>query len=96
MKSLLNVSINWQILSEENTKLTSNKCDTNADWVWIIDPLDGTKDFIQGTGNYAMHLALNYKKTPFLGIVLIPEKDELWISNGNNTWCERRDGSKVN
>ncbi len=87
--------INWQILSEENTKLTSNKCDTNADWVWIIDPLDGTKDFIQGTGNYAMHLALNYKKTPFLGIVLIPEKDELWISNGNNTWCERRDGSKV-
>ena len=88
-------NINWQILSEENTKLTSNKCDTNADWVWIIDPLDGTKDFIQGTGNYAMHLALNYKKTPFIGIVLIPEKDELWISNGNNTWCERRDGSKV-
>ena len=27
------------------------------------DPLDGTKDFIQGTQDYAMHLALNYKNT---------------------------------
>ena len=30
-----------------------------------------------------MHFALNYKNKPFLGVVLIPEKDELWISNGN-------------
>ena len=36
-------NVKWQILSEENTKLTSNKCDTNADWVWIIDPLDGKR-----------------------------------------------------
>ena len=36
--------------------------------------LDGTKDFIQGTQNYAMHLALNYKRKPYIGIVLIPEK----------------------
>ena len=31
-----------------------------------------------------MHLALNYKNKPYLGIVLIPEKDELWISDGKN------------
>ena len=36
--------------------------------------------FIQSTGNYAMHLALNYKRKPLIGVVLIPEKDELWIS----------------
>ena len=35
---------------------------------------DGTKDFIQGTNNYAMHLGLNYKKKPYLGVVLIPEE----------------------
>ena len=87
--------VNWEILSEENVKISSNTCDVKADWVWILDPLDGTKDFIQGTGNYAMHLALNYKQKPYLGIVLIPEKDELWIANGESVWCERRDGTYV-
>ena len=86
--------IDWQILSEENTKMASNNCDIDADWVWVLDPLDGTKDFIQGNSNYAMHLALNYKKRPYIGIVLIPEKDELWIADGEKVWCEKRDGSK--
>ena len=81
----------WKILSEENAKIDPNNCDINSDWVWILDPLDGTKDFIQGTGNYAMHFALNYKNKPYIGVVLIPEKEELWISNGKNVYCEKRD-----
>ena len=84
--------INWEILSEENVKLSSDNFELDADWVWVLDPLDGTKDFIQGTSNYSMHLALNYKQKPLIGIVLIPEKDELWISDGEKTWCERRNG----
>ncbi len=83
---------NWGILSEENFKIESNYSN-NFDWLWVLDPLDGTKDFIQGTKNYAMHLALNYKKRPFIGIVLLPEKDELWISYGEKLWCENRNGS---
>ncbi len=39
-----------------------------------------------------MHLSLNYKKKPYLGIVLIPDKDELWISNHDKVWCENRKG----
>ena len=84
--------INWEILSEENFKIESNYFN-NVDWLWILDPLDGTKDFIQGTQNYAMHLALNYKRKPCIGVVLIPEKDELWISYAEKLWCEKRDGS---
>ena len=83
---------NWEILSEENFKINSQYYD-NAEWLWVLDPLDGTKDFIQGTGNYAMHLALNYKKKPYIGVVLIPEKDELWIAHAEKIWCEKRDGS---
>ena len=83
---------NWEILSEENFKINSQYYD-NAEWLWVLDPLDGTKDFIQGTGNYAMHLALNYKRKPYIGVVLIPEKDELWISYAEKLWCENRDGS---
>ena len=83
---------NWEILSEENFKIQSNYFN-NVDWLWVLDPLDGTKDFIQGTQSYAMHLALNYKRKPYIGIVLIPEKDELWISYEEKIWCENRDGN---
>ena len=84
----------WGILTEENVKLKSEFFNPRSKWQWVIDPLDGTKDFIQGTGDYAMHFALNHEKKPVIGVVLIPEKDELWISNGKDTWCEKRDNSK--
>ena len=86
--------INWEILSEETVKINSKNTNINAKWLWVLDPLDGTKDFIQGTKNYALHLALNYKKNPYIGIVLIPEKNELWISNGTEVWCEAKNGLK--
>ena len=89
--------IDCGILSEENVKFNSQnqKCNASKNLLWVLDPLDGTKDFIQGTGNYAMHLALNFKKKPFLGVVLIPEKDELWITDGKKVWCEKSNGAKT-
>jgi 3'(2'), 5'-bisphosphate nucleotidase len=92
------MNIKWEILSEENVKIKNDHCNSDAEWLWILDPLDGTKDFIQGTENYAMHLALNHKQKPILGVVLIPERDELWISHGNKLFCENREGlrKKIN
>ena len=87
--------IDWEILSEENVKIESKKINTSGDWIWVLDPLDGTKDFIQGTSNYAMHLSLNYKQKPYIGFVLIPEMDELWIFNGEKVWAEKRNGSII-
>lgn len=88
-------NINWGILSEENVKISSESFESDSDWIWILDPLDGTRDFIQGTSDYAMHLALNYKCKPFLGIVLIPEKEELWIGYKDIVWCEKKNGLKI-
>ena len=87
-------NINWDILSEENANLNFRDFMKKIEWLWIIDPLDGTKDFIQGTGNYAMHLALNYNQKPHIGVVLIPDKKELWITNGEKVWCENSDGTQ--
>ena len=84
----------WEILSEENVNSDFKHFNNSSEWLWVIDPLDGTKDFIQGTGNYAMHLALNYKNKPLLGVVLIPSKDELWLSDGAKVWVEKRNGYK--
>ena len=88
------LGINWEILSEENVKNKSETSATTSDWLWVLDPLDGTKDFVQGTGNYAMHLALNYQKKAYMGVVLIPGKNELWICDGKKAWCESRNKSK--
>ena len=86
----------WDILSEETSKENNFKPSyLKKDWCWILDPLDGTKDFLQGSENYAVHIALVFKKKPKIGIVLIPEKNELWFGIiGSGAWCENRDGSK--
>ena len=87
--------VGWAILSEENAKVSTQYINNEAEWIWVLDPLDGTKDFIQGTSDYAMHLSLNYKNAPYIGIVLIPEKDQLWISDGERTWCENKAGLEM-
>jgi len=88
--------IDWGIVSEETAKGKMYESrQIKKDWQWILDPLDGTKDFLQGSENYAVHLALVYKNEPRLGIVLIPERNELCIGiMGNGAWFENRDGEK--
>jgi 3'(2'), 5'-bisphosphate nucleotidase len=88
----------WTVLSEETAKeqLTDGQ-PLAAEWLWILDPLDGTKDFLQGTGEYAVHLALVHRGEPVLGVVLLPEMEELWLGvmpaltgAGGEAWCENR------
>ncbi len=88
--------VKWDILSEESAKEQDlNNLETIKNWQWILDPLDGTKDFLQGSENYAVHLALSYKRKPKLGIVLIPERDELWFGIiGKGAWYENHEGVK--
>lgn len=70
----------WTLLSEETAKAQLRDAEPlAAEWLWILDPLDGTKDFLQGTGEYAVHLALVRGQVPVLGVVLLPEPGELWI-----------------
>ena len=93
----------WTLLSEETAKeqLTPGQ-PLPAEWLWILDPLDGTKDFLQGTGEYAVHLALARHGEPVLGVVLLPVIEELWfglVADGagaagaeGRAWCENRAG----
>jgi 3'(2'), 5'-bisphosphate nucleotidase len=65
----------------------------SQDWVWIIDPLDGTRDFIDKTGEYAIHIALTYKHRPVLAVVGIPEADRTYAAiAGGGTWKITADG----
>ena len=81
----------WDFLSEEDIKDHKKKKFTSK-WLWLIDPLDGTRDFIGQTGEYAVHLALLYEKVAILSIVPIPSLDQLWIyQEGKGTWRESQE-----
>ena len=66
----------WGLLSEETAK---DPAPEPTEWLWILDPLDGTRDFLQGTGEYAVHLALMWRARPVLGVVVLPEPQEVWF-----------------
>lgn len=50
----------------------------SQDWVWIIDPLDGTSDFIKHTDEFAVHIGLVYQQRPILGVVALPASGLLY------------------
>jgi 3'(2'), 5'-bisphosphate nucleotidase len=94
----------WTLLSEETARQQLTAGVPLADeWLWILDPLDGTKDFLQGTGEYAVHLALAHRGVPVLGVVLLPELEQLWLgitaelagAGGGQAWCENRAGERT-
>jgi 3'(2'), 5'-bisphosphate nucleotidase len=62
-------------------------------YVWIIDPLDGTRDFIQKTGEYAVHIALTEAGRPILSVVVWPETETLYYATlGGGAFAESRGG----
>ena len=71
---------NYTILSEENG-LEKNKDEEN---VWIIDPIDGTINFLHGIPHFAISIALMSKKEIVSGIIYDPIKDELFYAEKNN------------
>ncbi len=94
----------WTLLSEETAaEVLVPGQSLDAEWLWILDPLDGTKDFLQGTGEYAVHLALVHGQRPVLGVVLLPEPEELWFgllggggagTGAGEAWRENRAGER--
>jgi len=64
-------STNIPILSEEGKHILF---DERKDWeyLWIVDPLDGTKEFISRNGDFTVNIALIHKNIPVLGVVYIP------------------------
>ena len=69
------------ILSEESK---DNLDRLNNEYCWIIDPLDGTKEFIKRNGEFTVNIALSYMKRVILGVIYVPVKEELFYASYNN------------
>ncbi len=59
------------VISEEETSPPYKKRQP-FEWVWLLDPLDGTKEFIRGEKDYAINLALIHGTTPVFGVMHLP------------------------
>lgn len=82
-------------LSEESDR-TALTLPLPQDWVWIIDPLDGTRDFIDRTGEFAVQIALTHQQRPVLAIVVIPAQQTLyWAVRGQGCYRETKDGPQT-
>lgn len=68
------------ILSEEGQDV-SYQIRKNWKYFWVIDPLDGTKEFISGNGEFTINLALVKEDKPVFGIVAAPTKDTIYFAN---------------
>ena len=58
---------------------------------WIVDPLDGTTNFLHGLGHFAISIALERDRQPFAGVIYNPASDELfWAEKGEGAWLNDR------
>lgn len=65
------------IIAEETTA-AGHIPTIESDYFWLVDPLDGTKEFISGSGEFTVNIALIRNDTPVLGIVFAPALGELY------------------
>ena len=72
------------IISEENKQLDYSK---RKDWkqCWIVDPLDGTKEFIKRNGEFTVNIAFIENGVPKLGVIYVPVSKTLYYTSGDAT-----------
>lgn len=63
---------------------------TNAEFVWVIDPIDGTKAFMAGIPTFTNLIALCYKQQPILGVINQPILSQRWVGYLENTFLNNQ------
>ena len=78
-KKISELTPNIKIISEETVDL---KVKNTSKVFWLIDPIDGTKEYIAGKDEYTINAALIIDKVPVLGLVGVPKKNRLFFTYG--------------
>ena len=76
-KKILELTPNIPIISEETVDLSKKN---KSKIFWLIDPIDGTKEYIAGKDEYTLNAALVINTVPVLGLVGVPKKNRLFYS----------------
>lgn len=60
---------------------------TAGEWTWMIDPLDGTEEYLKANGEFMVMIGLAHRGVPVVGVVIEPATmDEYWASRGHGAW----------
>ena len=81
------------VLSEESAKVP---WDVRRHWptYWLVDPLDGTREFVKRNGEFSVNIALVHLGAPVLGVVQAPVGGQVWHAvRGEHAY--RRDGQRA-
>lgn len=79
----------YSILSEETEDNMERR---ENDYCFIVDPLDGTKEFVKRNGQFTVNIALVYKQHPVLGVIYVPVTKDLFYAS-TNEGAFKKDGA---
>ncbi|MCE5336982.1 MAG: 3'(2'),5'-bisphosphate nucleotidase CysQ [Desulfobacteraceae bacterium] len=82
------------IVSEEGREIP---VEVRTGWnrFWLVDPLDGTKEFVKRNGEFTVNIALVEDRMPLLGLIYIPVQDRLFLADvREGCWEEGREGRR--
>lgn len=80
------------ILSEEEKDNLERR---NHDYCFIVDPLDGTKEFVKRNGQFTVNIALVYKQRPIVGVIYVPVTKELFYASEQGAYQVEQNGEVI-
>jgi myo-inositol-1(or 4)-monophosphatase len=65
--------------------------ETNSEFEWVVDPIDGTVNYFYGIPHYCISIALRQKQEILIGVIYDPTRDELWqVERGGKSYLNER------
>ena len=92
-KKISEITPNIVIVSEENA---SHKNEKDLKNFWLIDPIDGTRDYMGGRDEFTLNAALILNKKPVIGIITVPAKKRVFYSYGISNSYELINDQEIN
>ncbi len=93
-EGLEKLNVQYPIISEENKSIDYD-VRKNYDYYWLVDPLDGTKEFIKRNGEFTVNIALVHNQRPVLGVVYAPVLEEMYYAvKGEGAFIEKGDATE--
>ncbi len=93
LNGLYNLTPDIPVLAEES-EAAGNVPDLSSGIFWLVDPLDGTKEFIHKRGEFTVNIALIEQGRPTMGVIHIPAKNQTYFAEGPGKVWRQDDGSE--
>lgn len=92
---LRNLTPDIPVISEENLPIWEECRKWN--YFWLVDPLDGTKEFLSRNGEFTVNIAFIRHGEPIIGVIYVPAYDILYTANNHYAWKinSKRKKSKI-